>query len=69
MTIMRCEAAATIFSRSSAPPPPLISVEIGVDLVGAVDGEVELRRLLERRQRHAELHGKALRCAPRSARR
>ena len=25
MTIMRCEAAATIFSRSSAPPPPLIS--------------------------------------------
>ena len=29
MTIMRAEAAATIFSRSSAPPPPLISVRSG----------------------------------------
>ena len=29
MTIMRAEAAATIFSRNSAPPPPLIRVRSG----------------------------------------
>ena len=29
MTIMRAEAAATIFSRSSAPPPPLIRLRSG----------------------------------------
>ena len=51
---MRAEAAATIFSRSSAPPPPLIRVRSGRDLVGAVDGQVELGRLVERGQRHAE---------------
>ena len=32
--------------------------QIGIDLVGAVDGQIELRRLVERRQRHAEFQAK-----------
>ncbi len=54
ITIMRADAAATIFSRSSAPPPPLIRRQVGRDLVGAVDRQVELGRLVERRQRNAK---------------
>jgi hypothetical protein len=57
MTTMRREAAATIFSRRCAPPPPLISVEVGVDLVGAVDGQIELDQLIERRQRNVQALG------------
>ncbi|MFK4514611.1 hypothetical protein ABIF20_001976 [Bradyrhizobium japonicum] len=54
---MRSEAAATIFSRSSAPPPALDQVEVGIDFVGAVDGEVEMVDLIERRQLHTAALG------------
>ena len=54
ITAMRAEAAATIFSRRSAPPPPLISLSLRIDLVGAVDRQIELGHLVERRQRDAE---------------
>ena len=67
ITTMRREAAATIFSRNSAPPPPLIRLSAAIDLVGAVDGEIELGRLIERRQRHRRRRpGRA--SLPRSAR-
>ena len=41
ITSMRFDDAATIFSRSSAPPPPLIRLSVGVDFVGAVDRQIE----------------------------
>ena len=41
MTTNRSAAAATIFSRAWAPPPPFTSQPDGRDLVGAVDGNVE----------------------------
>ena len=50
-TIIRRLAAAMIFSRRSAPPPPLIRRKRVVELVGAVDGQVELRGIVERGQR------------------
>ena len=53
------DAAATIFSRSSAPPPPLIRREVRRNLVGAVDREIERRRLVERGERDAEPLGLA----------
>ena len=43
-TIARSRAAwATIFSFRSAPPPPLNKVQVGVDLVGSVNGPRVLR--------------------------
>ena len=48
ITTKRSAAAATIFSRVCAPPPPLTSQPLRVDLVGAVDRDVEP---LERRRR------------------
>ena len=68
MTTMRCEAVATIFSRSSAPPPPLMRRSSLVDLVGAVDGEVEEGRVIERGERNAEPLGLLRASPPRSAR-
>jgi hypothetical protein len=53
---MRADAAATIFSRSNAPPPPLI---------GSVDGQVEFRRLFQCRLGYAEFaakYGRSFRC-------
>ena len=47
MQTNRCEAAATIFSRVSAAPPPLISTPCGGRLVGAVDIEIEIARGIE----------------------
>ena len=41
ITTKRSAAAATIFSRVWAPPPPLISPAVRRDLVGAVDRDVE----------------------------
>ena len=52
ITIMRSEAAATIFSRSSAPPPPLIRLSARIHFIGAVDGEVEPVDLVQRGQRN-----------------
>ena len=43
-TTKRRAAEITIFSRRSAPPPPLIRLRSGVHLVGAVEGQVELER-------------------------
>ena len=48
ITTKRAAAAATIFSRVWAPPPPLTSQPARVDLVGAVDRDVELAELVER---------------------
>ena len=53
ITIMRVEAAATIFSRNKAPPPPLIRRKGCVQLVGTVHGEIEPRRLVEGGERDA----------------
>ena len=61
MTIIRAEAEATIFSRSSAPPPPLIRLRSGADLVGTVDRQIELRRFVEAGERHAQPLGVASR--------
>ncbi len=55
MTTKRSAAAATIFSRRWAPPPPLISQPSGVDLVGAVDRDVEPLQLAELLDRDAQL--------------
>ena len=41
MITRRLAAAATIFSRSKAPPRPLMRWKCVVDLVGPVDHEVE----------------------------
>ena len=54
ITAIRIEAAATIFSRRSAPPPPLMSRRSRVDLVGAVDRQIEFRQFLQRGERYAE---------------
>ena len=58
MTIMRFDAAATIFSRSSAPPPPLISTKLRIEFVRPVYGQVELRHFIERGERHAKFAAK-----------
>ena len=57
MTTMRFDAAATIFSRSSAPPPPLISRRDGIEFVGPVHRQVEFRRLIERGQAQTPFFG------------
>ena len=57
MTMNRSAAAATIFSRKWAPPPPLISQPSGGDLVGPVDRDVESVDSLERPDVDAELPG------------
>ena len=61
MTIIRAEAAATIFSRSSAPPPPLIRLSAGSISSAPSTVEVQFRLLVQRRQRHAELAAEARR--------
>ena len=43
----RAEACATIFSRVMAPPRPLIIRSCGIDLVGAIEQEIEPPDLLE----------------------
>ena len=62
--ISRSLAAATIFSRSSAPPRPLIKSSVPkAHLVGAVDGEIQALVLGEGRDRNpqpARLSGGAL---------
>ena len=55
MTTKRSAAAATIFSRRWAPPPPLISQPSGRHLVGAVDRDVEPLQLAELLDRDAQL--------------
>ena len=54
MTTMRFEAEATIFSRNSAPPPPLIRSELGIDFVGPVDRQIEFRNVVQCSERNAE---------------
>ena len=49
--------------------PALDGVERGIDLVGAVDAEVEAVDLVERDQRDAKIAGKRLPCDRRSGRR
>ena len=56
ITIMRSEAAATIFSRNSG-AAALDQVERAVDLVGAVDGEIEPVDRIERGQRNVARFG------------
>src|SRR5262245_19737504 len=56
MTIMRPEAEATLVSRSSVPPPPLIRPR-----PCAIAGEIKLRRLVEAGERHAQPLGVAAR--------
>ena len=46
-TTNRRAAEITIFSRRSAPPPPLIRRSSRVDLVGSVEGQVELHRAVQ----------------------
>jgi hypothetical protein len=46
---------ATIFSRVWAPPPPLIRFSWPVDLVGAVEGQVEMPDLVRRQDAEAQL--------------
>ena len=41
MTTNCLAEAATIFSFKSAPPPPLIRLKPGIDLIGAVDGDID----------------------------
>ena len=57
MTIMRAEAAATIFSRNKRAAAALDQSEIGPDLVGAIDGQIKLRRLIQRGERNAQALG------------
>ena len=57
ITMKLSAAAATIFSRVWAPPPPLTSQWSGSDLVGAVDRDVEPIELVEGLHRDAELRG------------
>jgi hypothetical protein len=53
-TTIFLDADATTFSRSSAPPPPLIRRSLKIDLIGAVDGDVDFRMFVERGQRNAD---------------
>ena len=57
ITTKRSAAAATTFSRVCAPPPPLMTQLSGIDLVGAVDRDVEPVELLERLDREPERAG------------
>ncbi len=64
ITIILADAAATIFSRKQRPAAALDQVQIRRDLVGAVDGQVQFGRLVERGQCDAEplcLHARGLR--------
>ena len=47
MQTKRRDAAATIFSRVSAAPPPLISMPLRRRLVGSVDIQVELAHRIQ----------------------
>jgi hypothetical protein len=54
----RLEAAATIFSRTRAPPQPsptFDQVQVRINLVGTVHRQVEREHVVERRQRNTEL--------------
>ena len=53
MQTKRRAAAATIFSRVRAAPPPLISSQASVGFVGAIDIEPEVVDLVQIEQRHA----------------
>ena len=54
--------------RSSAAPPPLIMRQVRVELVGAVDGQVERAERLHRHERRADLRRQPLRRRSRSRR-
>ena len=58
--ISRRLAWATIFSCRRAPPPPLMSVEVRVDLVRPVDGDVDHRVVGEGGEGHVEPPGLGL---------
>ena len=53
-------AEATIFSRSSAPPPPLIRLQLRIDFIRAVDGDVDVLNFIQRGQRDAQAGGQFL---------
>ena len=55
MTIMRAPEAATIFSRNSAPPPPLIRLRSRICLVSAVDHEIERAERVEIFERNVQV--------------
>ena len=53
-------ALATIFSRSSAPPPPLIKRKPGPNFIGAIDIQIQLRQLIQRRHIHPQRQPKLM---------
>ena len=59
MTIMRSRGRGDDLFAQQRAAAALDQVQVRVDLVGAVDGQVEFRRLVERRQRHAEFGAEA----------
>jgi hypothetical protein len=64
MTAIRCEAAATIFSRRR-PPAAFDEPQLGINLVSAVDRQIEFGKLIQRRDRDAarlRLGSRRLRC-------
>ena len=69
MTTMRPEAVATIFSMQQRAAAALDEAQLAVELVGAVDGEVEEGLLVERDQRECRAARPAPASPPRSARR